>query len=444
MKVKPVAIVFGAAVAAALVVLSPLTAWFAVAIVAVVGVLVRGLEERERRWVIAIVAAAVVLRIAAIAALFLSANHARAPFATFFGDEDYFIRRSLWLRNVSLGISIHPFDLEYAFEPNGASSFNYLLAGIQAVVGTSPYGLHLVSVALYVGGVLLLYRVARGSFGRAPSMVGLVALLFLPDLFAWSIAVLKEPPFVLLTAVALTLTAVAIRAASWRDRVLAWAGTAAVAAMLQTLRPDGGAFVVAATIAALAIGLVATHRRLLIAAVVVIPIVAALVMRIPRVQLSAYAAVQRAARQHWGAVVVSPGIGYKLLDDRFYTDVNVVSDLRVGEAARFIARGIMAFATFPLPWQAQSPAAVAYIPVQVLWYALAAMAVAGLASSFRRDPQVAALLVAYAGVLAIGAAFTDGNVGTLVRHRALTLPYLVWFAAVGTCELLTAVETRWL
>ncbi len=437
------AIVLLTATAIALI-LSPLTVWFAIAIVAVVGLLVRGLEPSERRWVIAIVSIAVALRLVAIAGLFLTADHTRVPFASLFGDEDHFIRRSLWLRNVSLGINVNQFDLEYAFESNGSSSFIGLLAAVQAIVGPAPYALRLISVVLYVGGVLVMYRVSRRSFGRAPSLCGLVVLLFLPSLFAWSIAVLKEPPFVLLSAVALALAAALTRAPSWTMRGLAAIGIVAIAAVLQTVRSDGGAFVLAATVGGLILGSVVARPRLFVATLIVAPIAAALVLRVPDVQLRAYAALQRAIRQHWGAVVVSPGISYKLLDERFYGDVNVASDLRAAEAARYVMRAAAAYATLPLPWQAQSRAAVAYIPEQVMWYVLAALATMGVATAFRREPHVAALMVAYAGLLAIGAALTDGNIGTLVRHRSLTLPYLVWFAGLGACDLLIRGETRWL
>ena len=437
-----IAVALAAAVVVA--VLSPLTLWFAVAIVATVGLLVRGLDGPERRWVIAIVAVAVVLRLAAIGALFLSADHLRVPFASLFGDEEYFIKRSLWLRNVSLGIPVHMLDLEYAFEPNGSSSFVVLLAAVQAVVGPAPYGLHLLSVVFYVAAVLVLYRVVRPGFGRAASLFGLVLLLFLPSLFAWSIAVLKEPPFMLLSAIALALAVLIVRGSSWLVRSASVFGIVLIAAVLQTLRADGGLYVVAATLLGLALGLAAARPRRLVATIAMLPIAAALVLRVPDMQLRAYAALQRAARQHWGAVVVSPGLGFKLLDDRFYADVNLASDLRAGEAARFVLRGAAAFVALPLPWQAESRSTAAYIPEQVAWYALVVLVAAGVATAFRRDPQLAGLLTVYALLLALGAAFTDGNIGTLVRHRGLTLPYLVWFGGIGFCELLTRAEARWL
>ena len=127
--------------------LSPLTVWFALAIVPIVVLTTRGLDADERRRVIGLTTIAVALRVAAVVVLFLATDHSRVPFGTFFGDEDYFIKRSLWLHNIAAGTPVHAFDLEYAFEPNGWSSYLYLLAFIQALVGPAPYGLHLVSIA---------------------------------------------------------------------------------------------------------------------------------------------------------------------------------------------------------------------------------------------------------------------------------------------------------
>ena len=438
------AAIAGAVIAAAAVnVLSPLTAWFAVILVAVVALAVRGLPEGERRFVIAAVATAVALRVIVIAALFVLTDHARVPFGTFFGDEEYFIRRSIWLRNVALGISIHPFDLEYAFEPNGRSAFLYVLAFAHALAGPSPYGVRLPNVAFYIAAVLLMYRAVRVRLGRTAALFGLVVLLFLPTLFVWSLSVLKEPLIILLGGASLVLARELAEPAPWLRRALVAAAIAAVAVALEGVREGGAAFVAIATIGGLALGFVASRPRLLIACVVCVPILVAAILRAPEVQLKAYAALQTAARQHWGAVAVSRGYGYKLLDDRFYTDINSISSLDIGETTRYVARGIASYVARPLPWDAESRAAVAQIPDQVVWYVLALLAVAGALFACRRDPLLAGLLVAYALLFAAGSAFTDGNIGTLVRHRGLAVPYVVWLSGVGATELLARAHRRW-
>ena len=420
---------------AAVALLSPLTVWFALAIVPIVAYTTRGLDRDERQWVVGLTVLAVVLRVAVVVALFLSTNHSQVPFGTFFGDEDYFIKRSLWLRNVGLGFPVHALDLEYAFEPNGRSSYVYLLASIQTLVGAAPYGLHLVSIAFYVLAILLLYRTVRMTLGRAPAFVGLAVLLFLPSLFAWSIAVLKEPLFVLVNAISLALTVYLVRHASFGRRMLALVGIVVSAAVLESVRQNGAIFAVMGIALGLAIGYVAARPRVMLSVVVVAPLLLGALFSRPGVQLKAYAAIQRAARQHWGAVVVSQGHGYRLLDDRFYAELNEASSMKFGETFRFLSRGIVAYLTVPRPWDAQSSASVAYIPEQVIWYVVAALAALGVLFGFRRDPIVTGLLIAHALLLAAASAFTDGNVGTLVRHRGLVLPYLVWLSGVGACEL---------
>jgi len=36
-------------------------------------------------------------------------------------------------------------------------------------------------------------------------------------------------------------------------------------------------------------------------------------------------------------------------------------------------------------------------------------------------------------------AVTSGNVGTLIRHRGLAVPYLLWLSVLGACQLVAWV-----
>jgi hypothetical protein len=423
-------------------VLSPLTVWFAVSIVAIVWLGIRGLDGDERRWAALLIVAAIGLRVLTVAALFVATNHDQLPFGRFFADEEYFIKRSLWLRNATLGISLYSFDLEYAFEPIARTSFVYAIAFIQMIVGPAPYGLHLVSIVLYVAAVLSLYRAVRATLGRMPALFGLAVLLFLPSLFAWSLSVLKEPPFVFVSALSLVVASGLAGAGSWARRALLLIALVAFAAIMETIRDGGASFLALGAAGGLAVGFVASRPRLLAATLIAVPIVLGAVLRDPEVQFRLYASVQRAARQHWGAVSVASGDRYRLLDDRFYADINQASSLEFKETMRFLVRGVVAFMTVPRPWDSRSPAAAAYIPEQIVWYLLVALACVGMLSGLRRDAAMTGLLVTHTLLIAAAAAFTDGNVGTLVRHRSLAVPYLVWLSGVGACELLAAAHRR--
>jgi hypothetical protein len=417
--------------------LSPLTVWFAVGLVLILAWASTGLDTDERRLVTGLLVTAVVLRVLMVVGLFALTDRTRVPFGSFFGDEEYFIRRALWLRNLALGVPIHGLDLESAFQTYNASSHLDLLALIQLLVGPAPYGLHLVGVLMYLSGAILLYRLVRSTLGRLPALIGFAVLLFLPSLFAWSVSVLKEPLFVLVSAMSVVAAVGMVEAPSWAGRAIRAGALIVLAAVLESIRQGGAVLSTASVLGGVLIGFVATKPRLMIAGLVALPILVGAALSRPEVQFRAYVAVQNAARQHWGNVAVSPGYAYQLLDERFYPDLNQISDLGFGEAARFVVRAVVAYIAVPLPWKAQSPAALAYLPEQVVWYILALLVPVGLPFAFRRDPIVTGLLVSHALTIAAAVALNGGNVGTLVRHRSLALPYLVWLSAVGACQVLS-------
>jgi hypothetical protein len=396
-------------------------------------------EGDERRWLTVILIAAVVTRVLAVAGLFVLTDHARVPFGSFFGDEEYFIKRSMWLRNVALGIPLHGADLIYAFDDYSATTYLYVLAFVEVLCGPAPYGVHLVGIGFYLAAIVVLYRLVRSTLGRMPAIVGLVVLVSLPTQFAWSISALKDPLFFLLTAASVVLTTIAIRGPRWKARAGAAVAIVLLTLSLETIRQAGGLLCAAGVLGGLGVALLVQRPRLLVAAVIALPIVAGAALSRPAVQLGAYNAVQAAARQHWGHVA-TPGYVYKLLDSRLYTDRSEIDDLKFGESMRFLERAVERYVTVPWPWEAQSPSALVYTPEQIVWYALIILAPFGLILAMRRDALVASLLFGHALVAALTVAMSSGNVGTLVRHRGLALPYFVWLSAVAFCDLVALVR----
>ena len=422
-------------------VMSPLTVWFAIAMTLLVRWAVKGLEGGERRWVMALLLVAIGLRVLAIAGLFAVTDHATTPFGVFFGDEEYYIRRSIWMRNLAVGLPLHSADLIYMFDETGLTSHLYVLAFVQVLGGPAPYGVHLLGTVFFLTAAVMLYRPIRVSFGRMPAALGLTAILFLPSLFAWSVSALKEPLFFLLTATSVALAAKLVRGPGWRGRLGAVAGIVLLAAALETIRTAGGMLSAIGVIGGLSMALFLRRPRLLLVTAMLVPLALGAVLNRPSIQLQAYNAVQAAARQHWGHVA-TPGYVYRLLDSRFYPDRSEISDMQFAEAGRFVVRAVERYVTVPLPWEMQSRAMLAYLPEQVLWYLIVLLAVPGVVVAMRRDLPMASLLVAHALVAAVTVALTSGNVGTLVRHRGLALPYLIWLSAVAFCELVRWADDR--
>ncbi|MDO8680091.1 MAG: glycosyltransferase family 39 protein [Acidobacteriota bacterium] len=420
--------------------LSPLTVLCLALLIAVTRWAGRDLTGRERERFVALVTLAIVLRLALIAGLFLFADPSK-PYATFFGDEEIFKSRPIWLRNIGLGVPISAADFIYALDETGMSGHLYVLAYLQALVGDAPYGAHVFNAAVYVTSVLLLYRLVRPSFGRPAAMGGLVVLLFLPSLFSWSVSVLKEPFYALLAVFELICVLALARAPQWRHKVLAIAGIVLLAVALESIRKGSLLIVSIGTVAGLAAAITVRRPRLLLAAAVVIPLVAMMAMTRPFVQSRIRSVAIAGARYHAGHVV-TPGISYRILDPRYYTDWNSMPGMSNREVALFITRALTSYFIEPLPSSVQSRALWAYLPEQLVWLLLLALVPFGIRHGLKRDPTLTCILLAHACGVILVVALNSGNVGTLIRHRGLSLPYTVWLSGLGGAAVVARVHQR--
>ncbi|HWI16574.1 MAG TPA: hypothetical protein VNT81_02415 [Vicinamibacterales bacterium] len=394
----------------------------------------------ERRWLLLVVLVAVALRAAAIAGLFLTADP-DIPYANFFGDEEFFKRKSTWLRNVAMGIPISTADFIYAYDTVGDSGYVWALTYLQAVVGLAPYGIHALNASLYLIAVLGLYRLARESFGGAAAVLGLTLLLYLPSLFFWSISALKEPAYFLAAAISLTAAVWVVRAPGWWKRAIALVVLLAGAYLLQSLREGGLLLASAGVLGGLAAAFLVARPRRLLVAVIVLPVVLVVIIPRPAVQDRMWAAFREVAMKHWGHVN-TPGQSYQLMDTGFYIDRRSVERMHGPDAARYLVNALWSYVTVPLPWQIESRSAFVYVPEQMVWFVMLLLTPLGLFAALRKDAVVASLLAAHAAAAVVMVALSGGNVGTLVRHRGLAMPYLVWLAALGLVTLHAYVLSR--
>ena len=427
------AVVLGAALGVVYTV-SPLAIAFALVMAPPCWIATRGLGVRERRWIAAALVTAVGARVLAIAALLVMTNPLREQFLAPFPDAQFVVARSWWIRNLWLGLPIGPFYTDWVYRPYGESSFTYILAFIQTVFGLAPYGVNLISVGCFIAGSLLMFHLARRSYGPAAAVTGLLLLLAWPTFFAWSVSVLRESTQFFFVALVLVSTVVAVRERRWtvRMRAIAAAGVALYA--LATLR----AGVLVIVVMGLAIGMTIrlATLRWWIAAVALLALVAGGPRLVGQIDVRNRVAseVQLAASRHLGHVNM-PGGTFKLLDKRFYMQGKEAPfTMSFDEGIRFLFRSAAAFVLVPLPWQIDSISGLAELPQQLLWYLTIACAVIGLGWALRHDALVTLMLAGYTltGLMVI--APNNGNIGTLVRHRDMVVPALVWLAGAGLCS----------
>jgi len=413
--------------------LSPMSVWFTVASVLIVMAGTRGLPAGEALWVRRLLVIAIAVRVVLVAGLFLFGTSDHMWFNTFFGDEQYLLVRSLRLRQFWLGT---PMSLEAffdLFDSYGQTSYVDVIAYAQMLIGPAPYGIHLLNSAFFLVGVIILHRLVRRAFGRVPATLALVGLLFLPSLLVWSASGLKESLTFLVVTCVLT-AAVAFVRAGWMWRPLAVVVVVAGLAALRTFR--AGAFEITAVgvVLGLAGGFITRRPWRLALVGVVLAAIAVSAVRSERVQSVALTVLRPAAGTHLGHVFTR-GHAYKLLDQRLY-DSRITDSMTWSEAVRFVGRSIVSVVLFPTPWESQSTAELLYVPEQIAWYLIVLTAMAGVAAGLRRDALVTSILLAYAIAALAVVALNTGNIGTLVRHRAFALPYLIALSAVGITAIL--------
>lgn len=412
--------------------LSPLTVWTTAASGVIVWLGGRGLPGREQRWVRGLLVGAIAVRVVLIAALFLFGTPDHMWFNVFFGDEQYLLVRSMRLRHLWLGAPLSIEAFLDVFDAYGQTSYLNVIAYAQLLVGPAPYGIHLLNTTFYMVGVVVLHRLVRAAFGRVAALGCLAGVLFFPTLMVWSASALKESlNFLIVTSV--MAAAVAMVRGRWPWRPLAALAVVGGLAALRTFR--AGAFeMMAAGLAAGLAGRFVTRRVWRVsAAVVAVSVLALPVLNHPRVQDVALRLLRPAATIHMGHVFTR-GHSYKLLDENFYVTRNT-NALGWDEGVRFARRAVVSVLLFPRPWDSQSRAELAYLPEQMLWYVILLTAAGGFIVGMRRDALVTLLFAGYATVALMVVALNTGNIGTLVRHRAFALPFLITLSAVGVTAL---------
>jgi hypothetical protein len=457
--------------------MSPLTvvslAWIAL----VTRYVATGVTGRERRWLLAVVIAAATLRCVAIGALPLiheagaqrrardavvavqrghgdtvvvattrydtapeaSLERWRAAYGSYAGDGEYAIQRSIWIRNIALGIPVAPRDYIDALEPVfGWSGYNYLLAYLHIIFGSSPYGIALVSAAMFLTAAAVLYRVCRDAFGGLAALGGVAVVLFMPTLIAWSVMPLKEAAQFLLLASCVVAMAGLIRGP--RPVKIGSAACLLVALELAgRLRAGGMEVGVIGVGVGTLLWLGARRIRsavLIVAALAVTVMVAAWT---PAVQTAVYDKVLMAANRQL-SYVQTAGASFKSLDQKYYSvrlgnESSIPIHLDFDEAERFLLRSVIGFVTQPLPI-AESPTWVALIPQQIVWYGAVLLAAVGAIRGMWKQPMVTSLLfgMIVGGVIII--APNSGNIGTLIRHRDMIVPFVVMLAGYGAVTLI--------
>jgi hypothetical protein len=97
--------------------------------------------------------------------------------------------------------------------------------------------------------------------------------------------------------------------------------------------------------------------------------------------------------------------------------------------------GMLYMAFAPFPWAARTRTELATIPEMLLWYVMLPLALAGAIVLLRRRQLGFAYGAVFAGGMFMALSLIAANTGTLIRSRAMIIPFVVALAAVGAATL---------
>jgi hypothetical protein len=431
------ALVTAAALAAAYS-LSPLTVIFAGVMVLLLSAAVRGVSGTERTWVFGSLGIALLVRLVALVAIYVTTNPLHEDFNALFGDGRYSIERSIWILNDWNGVSIEPLRWLGIYAHYGTIEYDRALALIQWFLGPSPYGLTLISVAAFFGGAVLLYRISRPTYGPAAATAGLVVLLFWPTFVVWSVSMLKESVHLLLSAVAVAAAVQAARVHRWRQRLLLAGAVGAAVWLIASVR-GGSRLILLATVLLGYATFAGTRRSAVIAALAVAAVIGSTtVMARHDVRVRSQAEIIDAVHYHVGHVE-SLGKSYRAADQYFYDAWPHAPMVNFDEGARYLLRSAAMFVAVPLPSHVVSPFEILLLPQHFTWWLLVVLACVGTVVGLRRDALLTGMLAGYCLIGLTVIAPYSGNIGTLIRHRDMIVPFLTWLSALGAVGALRAL-----
>lgn len=353
--------------------------------------------------------------------------------AYIFDDEGYYTLRA-WF--TAMDWQAEPLDTftEKAIVKNkyGFSGFIYVLALFFKSFGYSPVSSRFINCLLGAWTGILVYFTLKNIFDERSAKLAGVLAAFWPSLVLWSITNLKETSVTLLFCLMLFfLTKLQI---TRKARYLGFVLLAISSIGFIRSYSYGMEFVIIASgivvsyIVYLQIcGMPVKKRTAVLMSLFVIACFFIFFGR-GKINSSMESASQKMISRHKLIILSEKGKCYKLMPYQYYV---MPEKINGSLAMAVFARGWFHLMLEPVPWRIQSIGMMAVFPQMLLWYFLIPFAVFGAVILAKSRLKESVALIAYFFITASILAVTEGNIGTVFRHRDITTPFFLMFASAG-------------
>lgn len=406
---------------------------------------------RERKVLMAILGAGVVLRVASAVAYGMACS--AKGMTDMIGDARAITSFGVYIAEAMTGKALYDFSVlkvlrgvfNGVIPPLGmgkdiqVSALVYLQGTVYGLLGYSVLFLKLLNTLFFSTTAFLCYYFLRRRSEVLSAMVAMTLVLFFPSMFVWSITGLKDPFVIMATVVMLVLFSKLVSGRIDPGRILPAVFLMVLISYLVDTTRERIVILYGVTLVLSVVILWARQARLakkIIMASAVIVLGAAL-LQIPKIGNFYRNTVSWVVQYQHGQSSVHGNTFYRIYPERFYIYDGFPEVMRSQpptppEWARAALKGAVYFAFAPLPPDLekgellflafpQSMATLLLFPFVVMG------ALYALKSDLKAFLPMAVFLVLYWGT----AAMVSGNIGTAFRHRDVMMPVYLIFASIG-------------
>ncbi|MFA5094877.1 MAG: glycosyltransferase family 39 protein [Candidatus Omnitrophota bacterium] len=391
----------------------------------------RNTPEEDRRFVLFMISAALIIRIAGL--IILQYKCISMGQLDIFGDaQDNIIQGiniSDSIRNMK-EIPVTPQSiLTSRYNTHSMTIFNgifFLLFGHDIV------SLKYINILAICATAWIMYDLARNIYSGAAGRIALSIILLWPTVFVWSLTDLKESHLLFTVACSFWLLDRAAREKPWPAKaVLVMLSVLfALYFVLLKIKLMLPVFILSVSLIALYNALhygfsrdPAMSRKVLY--ILLVPAAAALMAFGSR--------ILHAAKEIY-ALILHYNIGF--LNSGGW-NVNLIGDqsqnlFTLHFIVGYIAKAWVSFFLEPLPWHFYSYSLMATYPMMLVWYMLTAFSAVGVLKAYQagRSKEIFAMMI-FMAIYVTVVGMSVANIGTMIRFRDAMVPIVAVFAGIG-------------
>lgn len=412
--------------------LAPLPAlapWLILSLGAMIGIFTTSfMESREERkfllklFIISLFARAFLSLILYIASLDMEYHPG------FFIDDGWGYSINGWTiaGRLSKGLSI-AFNVIKSESISGTvSNYDYINGVIYFFTGYSPLSMLFFNCAIGAMTVILIYFISSRLFGKDVARLCSLLCAFWPSLFLWSTQNLKEP---------LTIFFVAL--CFWafvRPHFLSLPIIVISIFCLAKIREQITLMVMISLLLYLVYSLYRLIRRdraiFIVTLLIVIPALTFIIVNYGKDIIGLFNPFKAG---QFALTDILAEVDYHR-SVRAFANLAVLSDYKIeslGSLLKYIPLGLFFLLFAPFPWQIFSSSQMLAVPETIVWYFMVPYFIKGIYLTFKNKVARVFPILVYMVISLLALAVLEGNVGTMFRHKAVALNFILLFVAVG-------------